>query len=229
MIGVIVPAHNEEEHIEACIQSLLVATRDPSVYLEAVQIIVVLDSCSDRTGYLAQGLGVTTMDIDAKNVGVARQVGAEVALASGARWLAFTDADTVVAPDWLSAQSALKSDAVCGTVSVKEWMYYGAKMERHFELTYKDRDDHPHIHGGNLGVSASAFQIAGGFLNLATGEDVALVEALKDSGAKIAWSRAPRVVTSARQDYRAPGGFGATLGRMHRLRQWADVRGPLAA
>ena len=42
-------------------------------------------------------------------------------------------------------------------------------------------------------------------------EDVALVEALIANGASIAWSAAPRVVTSARTDFRALKGFGATL------------------
>jgi glycosyltransferase involved in cell wall biosynthesis len=167
------------------------------------------------------------MAIQANSVGVARQIGAEFSLASGARWLAFTDADTVVAPDWLSAQLALKADAVCGTVSVEQWAHYGSRMERHFELTYSNEDGHSHIHGANLGVSAQAYRVAGGFLNLTSGEDVALVQALKDTGAKIAWSRAPRVVTSARPDYRAPGGFGATLERIDRLRQWAGVQGAL--
>lgn len=228
MIAIIIPAHNEEERIEACLQSLLMASRSSELRGETVEIIVVLDGCHDRTGYLARSLGATTIEIHASNVGTARQAGAEAAIASGARWLAFTDADTVVAPDWLSAQLALKADAVCGTVSIEEWSHYGAKMERHFELTYTDQDGHSHIHGANLGVSAQAFQVAGGFLSLTTGEDVALVKALENTGARIAWSRAPRVVTSARPDYKAPGGFGATLERIARLGQWSGVHGALA-
>jgi glycosyltransferase involved in cell wall biosynthesis len=229
LIGVIVPAHNEEDRIEACLQSLLLASKDPLLGNEEVQIIVVLDDCQDRTGYLASSLGAKTIEIQAKNVGVARQLGAGTALASGARWLAFTDADTVVAPDWLSVQLAQNADAVCGTVSVAHWAHYGPRMERHFELTYTDQDGHAHIHGANLGVSAQAYRAAGGFLNLATGEDVALVAALQKAGAKIAWSRAPRVVTSARPDYKAPGGFGATLERIDCLGQWASGQGTLIA
>ena len=83
-------------------------------------------------------------------------------------------------------------------------------MARYFELTYSDTDGHSHIHSANLGVSAQAFRAAGGFLNLVSGEDVALVEALQKAGAQIAWSRSPRVVTSARPTYKAPGGVGAT-------------------
>lgn len=194
-----------------------------------METVVILDDCQDRTGYLARSLGVGTMDIQARNVGMARQVGAQVALAPGARWLAFTDADTVVEPDWLSAQLALNCDAFCGTVPVQPWAGYGARMERHFSLPSSDAEDHSHFHGANLGVSAKAYRIAGGFLSLASGEDVALLKALQSPGSRIAWSHAPRVVTSARLDYKAPGGFGATLERIHRFRQWAVGECALAA
>ena len=42
-------------------------------------------------------------------------------------------------------------------------------------------------------------------------EDVALVGLLVETGARIAWSAAPRVVTSARIASRVRGGFGDTL------------------
>ena len=228
MLGIIVPAYVEEERIEACIQSLFKAAAHPALGGEAVQAIVVLDACKDRTGPLARSLGAHTIEVTARNVGVARQAGARVALASGARWLAFTDADSVVAPDWLAAQLALGADAVCGTVAVDDWGAYGERMHRHFELTYTDADGHGHIHGANLGVSAEAYATAGGFIGLETGEDVALVAALQACGAKIAWSRAPRVVTSVRTNYKAPGGFGATLERIEKLRQWAGAEMAIA-
>ncbi len=223
MIGIIVPAHDEEERIEDCLQSLIKAAAHPDLGGEAAELIVVLDACSDRTGPLARSLGARTIDVRARNVGMARQAGAKSALASGARWLAFTDADSVVGCDWLASQLALKADAVCGTISVEDWGAYGERMHRHFELTYTDADGHAHIHGANLGVTAAAYATAGGFLGLETGEDVALVEALRKSGANIAWSRAPRVVTSVRSNYKAPGGFGATLEKIEKLRQWAGA------
>lgn len=229
MIGVIVPAHDEEELIEACVESLLKAAAHPDLAQEAVQIIVVLDDCNDHTGRLARSLGVHTIDLKLKNVGFARQAGAKVALGHGARWLAFTDADSVVAPDWLVSQLALKADAVCGTVAVQNWGIYGERMHRHFQLTYTDADGHSHIHGANLGVSAAAYTTAGGFLGLKSSEDVALVKALQASGANIAWSSMPRVVTSVRPNFRAPDGFGATLATIERLGQWAGADFGLAA
>ncbi|MDO9402774.1 MAG: glycosyltransferase [Polaromonas sp.] len=221
MIGIIVPAHNEEAYIEACVQSLQVAASHADLKREPVEIYVVLDSCGDRTGHLARSLGVRTLDVQAMNVGFARQMASKMALAAGARWLSYTDADSTVAPDWLAAQLALRSDAVCGTVSVSDWQHYGQHMQQHFERTYTDCDGHDHVHGANLGVSAHAYEAAGGVQCLASGEDHALVRALKKNGAGIAWSCKPRVATSVRPDFRAPGGFGAMMARIDRLGLWA--------
>jgi glycosyltransferase involved in cell wall biosynthesis len=211
MLAVIVPANNEEAIIGLCLRSLEVAARWPGLQDETVLVIVVLDACTDNTAGVAAQAGALLLSVSARNVGIARAEGARLALSMGARWLAFTDADTVVAPDWLHVQMSLCSDAVCGTVGVTDWGNYGEPLRRHFAATYTDADGHQHIHGANLGVSAQAYQRAGGFEPLASSEDVALVRALQAVGARIAWSAAPRVVTSARSVFRAPGGFGASL------------------
>ena len=221
MIGIVVPAHDEQIHIDACIASLVRASSCPQLRGEEVLIVVVLDACRDRTGTIARSLGAKTIEIEAHNVGVARRIGAQAALHAGARWLAFTDADSTVAPDWLTAQLALQSDAVCGTVAVNDWGVYGERMQRHYEASYTDRDGHDHIHGANMGVSALAYVRAGGFMALASSEDVALVAALQASGATIAWSAAPRVVTSARHNFKAQGGFGARLEQIEIEKTWA--------
>jgi hypothetical protein len=89
-------------------------------------------------------------------------------------------------------------------------------VRTHHDLRYTDVDGHRHIHGANFGVSAAAYCAAGGFMPLTSSEDVALVAALRRDGASIAWSAAPRVVTSARRDFRAPRGFGQALLRLER-------------
>ncbi len=214
MIAVIVPAHNEEAHIGDCLAAVRLASRSRFLLGEPVATIVVTDACTDQTAAIARRVGAAVVEVQGRNVGVARAAGAELALAGGARWLAFTDADSLVGRDWLVAQLALQCDAVCGTVAVDDWGDYGERMQRHYRLTYTDADGHHHIHGANLGVSAAAYRRAGGFQALASSEDVALVEALRNSGASIAWSAAPRVVTSSRKTFRAPAGFGATLQRI---------------
>ena len=223
MIAIVIPAHNEEDCIEACLKSLLCAASHPDLRGEDVEITVVLDACTDMTALRVHFAGVRSLVTHARNVGNARRLGAASALAAGARWLAFTDADTVVSVRWLVDQLALKADAVCGTVAVDNWGAYGRRMQRHFELTYTDKDGHRHVHGANLGVCAQAYQRAGGFAGLQTGEDVALVESLSQMGANIAWSCAPRVFTSVRTHYRAPGGFGETLRNIEQRGEWAGA------
>jgi glycosyltransferase involved in cell wall biosynthesis len=223
LIGVVVPAHNEGILIRACLASIIEACSDPALAQESVEVFVVLDCCTDDTQTIAEAMGAQTLSTSARNVGFARAAGAQAAMDAGARWLAFTDGDTEVAPNWLSAQLAHQAkgaDAVCGTISVSDWADYGEKMGLHFGATYLDMDGHRHIHGANMGISATAYHQAGGFQPLDTSEDVALVESLEKLGAKIAWSATPRVVTSARPDFRAPGGFGATLQRIHQEGQW---------
>lgn len=209
-IGVVIPAHDEEALIGRCIASIEVAAREMTSATQ-VRIFVVCDACTDRTADLVRAMGHTALSCNARNVGLARSIGADEALAAGADWLAFTDADTVVAPQWLKAQVGLGSDVVCGTVGVDDWDVYGDAMRCHFERTYTDADGHRHVHGANLGLSADAYRSVGGFESFANSEDVALVGALVASGARIAWSAAPRVTTSARASYRATAGFGQTL------------------
>ncbi len=211
MIGVVVPAHDEEDGLADCLKSLLAAARHPALAGEAVCVVVALDACSDASESIANGLGAQTLRLEARNVGAARAAGARHALQAGARWLGFTDADTTVAPDWLAQHLWLASDAVCGTVEVRDWGGYGSAVQGRYHAGYSDRPGHRHIHGANLGVSAAAYERAGGFAALRTGEDVALVRALEASGARIAWTNLPRVATSARTRFRAPAGFGAHL------------------
>ena len=213
MIAIIVPAHNEEDQITICLAAVQVAAHCPRLGGERTVVVVVLDACTDTTRSIAHKMGVTTIALNAHNVGEARALGAELALAAGARWLAFTEADSHVAPDWISAQLGQRCDAVCGTVAVRDWGTYSDAMRHHYDATYTDADGHRHIHGANFGISAQAYERAGGFRPLGSSEDVALLKALQASGASIAWSAAPRVFTSARRSFWAPGEFGATLAR----------------
>jgi glycosyltransferase involved in cell wall biosynthesis len=214
MLGVVIPAHDEEQHIGACVFSVQEAARSRSLNGEPVVIVVVADACSDDTVRIATAAGATVISIDARNVGIARARGACHAMCAGARWLAFTDADSIVGPEWLAAQLAQGSDAVCGTIEVTDWGDYSEQIRLQHLETYSDVDGHRHVHGANLGVTSVAYRNVGGFPPISSSEDVALVDALRDHGALIAWSAAPRVVTSARRRYRAPGGFGETLARL---------------
>lgn len=220
MIGVLVPVHNEEQMLGNCLAALARAAIHPRLEGEEVRMVLVLDACSDGSASVAATHCVDLLHIDARNVGLARAAGACHLLAAGARWLACTDADSCVADDWLVQQMHLQrhgAEVVCGTVAVNDWssrLNCLLLLRQRFEALYTDADGHRHIHGANLGICALAYVRAGGFPALACSEDVALVQALEAAGANIAWSAAPRVVTSARVESKARGGFGDALTAM---------------
>ena len=220
MLCITIPAHNEEASITQCVAAAIAAGRHDALNGEQVQVLVVADACSDRTAMLARRAGATVLVVNNRNVGAARATGADFALDHGARWLAFTDADTIVSPDWLVKQLQCKADVVCGTVSIDEWHRDAESARLHFLQTYCDVDGHRHIHGANLGVSAQAYKQAGGFQPLCAHEDVALVRALQAAEATICWSAQPRVRTSCRLTSKTGAGFGATL---HRWNHALDV------
>lgn len=216
MIAVIVPAHNEEALIASCLQSLQVAARDPALGGEAVTVVVALDRCSDGTAAICCALGVQVVSVDAGCVGVARAVASERALALGARWIGCTDADSRVPSDWLARQVQCGASAFCGVVAVEDWLDYPDDVRQQFVQGELARDGHPHVHGANMGFSATAYRRSGGFAPLATGEDVALIHAMHSAGLRVARLAHPRVTTSARRHARAPNGFS---GFLHRLEQ----------
>lgn len=211
MIGIVIPAHNEEACLDRCLRSVLAAAAHPLLVGEPVQVMVVLDNCTDASRTICEQHPVKILEVNVRNVGSARAAGARALIDAGARWLACTDADSTVPLDWLAAQLAHEADAVCGVVEVDDWSPHHAHVRERYEAAYRDLDGHSHIHGANLGVTSVAYLQAGGFPALACHEDVHLVRALEAQGARIAWSRSVRVRTSARLDFRAQGGFGSYL------------------
>ena len=212
MIAVIVPAHNEEQLLGRCLRALRRATCAAQTLGEQVQVVVVLDDCSDASEAIARSHGVEALKVAARNVGHARRAGAALMLERGARWLAFTDADSCVPADWLLCQLAFAADAVCGTVHVETWQAHQDQALRERYLAhYHACEGHRHIHGANLGISARAYQKVGGFQALPVHEDVQLVSDLQQSGAHIVWTARNSVSTSSRRDCRVRGGFGDFL------------------
>lgn len=216
MIGVVIPAHNEEKHITECLFSVLEAAKHPGLGGQLVTVLVVLDDCSDDTAQLVSLHGVAKLEASFQNVGKARAVGAQELLSAGAQWLAFTDADTVVPHDWLFRQVEFSADAVCGTVEVDSWNDHGELVRSKYMEHYRFIENHRHIHGANLGLSAEAYRNAGGFQHLAAHEDVHLVADLERIGARIVWTATNPVVTSARRDFKCRGGFGEYLSNLGR-------------
>ena len=104
-LAVVVPAHDEERLIAACIASL----RAQSYPSELYRIVVVADNCSDRTAEVAQAAGaevmVRTSALDARGKGQALRWAMDALLsAAGAPdAVVVVDADSVCEPGMLSA------------------------------------------------------------------------------------------------------------------------------
>jgi len=50
MIGIVIPAHNEEMLISECLDSVLLASEHPSLHRQPVKVFVVLNLCSYSKG-----------------------------------------------------------------------------------------------------------------------------------------------------------------------------------
>lgn len=217
-IGVVVPARNEEGRLPACLSSIRRSACRPG--MPPVRIIVVVDDSTDDTELVAVAAGAEVLPLKLRNAGAARAAGFDRLTRTSSvplhdLWLATTDADSRVPPHWLDRHLQWRSDgwdAVVGTVVVEDWSDHPPETRRRFAQDYgPSRDGHSHVHGANLGLSATAYCRAGGFPPLAVAEDHALVRALSRSGSRIARLGGLPVVTSARRDPRADHGFGTLL------------------
>jgi len=208
-VGVVVPAHDEETLLPACLAALLDAA---SALRLPVHVVVVADACTDQTA-----------GIRARRVGAARAAGMRelLRLTSGADpaavWLATTDADTLVPPDWLRRQldyAIAGWDVVLGTVTVTGWDGHPPHVPVAFAERYAfGSGPHPHVHGANLGIRASAYLAAGGFPPLRTAEDHALLAAATRAGCMVAQASDIAVETSGRRLARAPADSATCCGR----------------
>jgi glycosyltransferase involved in cell wall biosynthesis len=210
MIGVVIPVYNEAALLGDCLEAVDRAARDTGLDGEPVEVVVVLDACTDRSAAVAVHHRTQIVSLDAHCVGAARALGASFALDFGARWVAFTDADTIVPANWLSAQLAAAADAACGPVWIADWSGHPSGVRERF-LHHYGAVDARHVHGANLGLSAAAYRASGGFRSLPQGEDAALVSSLIERGGEIAWNGSPRVTTSARWESAVEGGLASLL------------------
>ena len=217
-VGVVVPAHDEEELLPRALDGLAAAARAARSRGLVVDVLVVADDCHDATAEVARGLGVEVLAVRERSVGRARAAGLAVLTARRGHlpaerlWLASTDADSRVPAHWITHQVDLAdagADLVLGTVDVDDWAGHPEHVASTWRAGYDHRDGHRHVHGANVGARADAYLAVGGFDGLDSGEDVALATALRHR--RVVRSGALPVLTSARVRTRAPGGFGDHL------------------
>lgn len=223
-IVVVVPANDEQDEIGGCLAALARSRRELEISTAGrvrADVVVVLDDCRDGTAAVAAGFAdVRTVSCVAGRVGTARRVGVAWALADLDHrpveqvWIANTDADSRVPPDWLVrmlAHAERGAHLVLGTVLPAPGLDEHAWRAWH--TAHRLHDGHPHVHGANLGVNATAYLQLGGWADLASHEDVDLVaRAGSTEGMCIRRCGDLPVTTSVRRAGRAPHGFAGYLG-----------------
>ncbi len=255
-LTVTIPARNEERLLATALAAL--AAQRPLDGAPPVRgtfdVVVFVNNSSDATAEVARAfaarhpevpVAVACADLprDEAHVGTARRrvmdaAAARFRAAGSARGLiASTDADTVVAPDWIAQIYAAASgvDAVAGQVALGEAEQ--AKLLAPVRLLYSRElsfrravaeaedliDPQPHDRaprhasfvGAAFAVTAEAYARAGGLPPLACLEDRAFSLALRRIDARIRHSTLVRAATSARTLARASGGFGSFIADLH--------------
>ena len=233
-VAVVVPAHDEEDLVGACLDSVRVAVAElPSDV--AVAVTVVLDRCADRTPEIVRrrlagwpgAVALPTHIGAGSGVGALRDLGVRDALARLEPlhpedvWVLTTDADSVVPTDWAVQHvrlAAAGAAGVAGTVALDGPETLSADVARRYDrivCRLVDGPLHRHVYGANLGVRGDAYLDVGGFPADGPGEDHGLWAALARSGRPLAQPTGLRVRTSSRTAGRARGGLADLLLSLH--------------
>jgi glucosyl-3-phosphoglycerate synthase len=246
---VVVPARDESERIGACLHAL---ADQRGVSGDLYEVIVVLDGCRDGTPQAVRevaaaepSLRLHTISLAVSHgVGRARRRGMDVACARLLRvgkprgLIASTDADSVVAGDWLGCQLELAqqgAEAIGGHIELqledRHTLSAQALSERERRAAERLRTvlaveraqgagaqaqpaaEHHQFSGASLSLTAETYVRCGGLPVRAALEDEALEHELRARGVAIHRSRRVRVSTSARIDGRAPRGLAQDLAR----------------
>jgi glucosyl-3-phosphoglycerate synthase len=238
--SVVVPARDEEERVGACLDAL---AGQEGVDVRAVEVLLVLDACTDATAATAQavarrrpGLRLHLLEGPGRGVGPARRLGMDAACARlnavgrPGGLIASTDADSVAAPDWLAAQLAVAARgvrAIGGRIELcpRERALlppgvvsgHAAQGRRRLARVRADAGaecvEHWQFSGASMSVTAATYAEVGGLDPLPALEDEALERALRRHGVPIERSLAVRVTTSARVVGRASRGLAQDLAR----------------
>jgi glycosyltransferase involved in cell wall biosynthesis len=218
--SIVVPAHNEERFLGACLESIRIASRP---FPGDVQVIVVLNRCSDRTEEIAHSYGARTVREDARNLAAIRNAGAR---AAGGNVLVTIDADSVMTPNTLTAiERALATGTTVGGGTVIQPDRVSAGI-RATVLLLNLWTLLCGFSGGLFWCARQDFEALGGFdERLVSGEDIDFARRLKRYGERVgrpfSTLRGAHIVTSCRKF----DAFGDWCILRHPLLFWRLMRG----
>lgn len=95
--SIVIPARDEEKHLPGCLDAIEAAARP---YAGEVEVIVVLNRCTDGTEAVARARGARVVREDARNMAAIRNAGAKAATGE---ILLTIDADSRMSPNMLQA------------------------------------------------------------------------------------------------------------------------------
>jgi glycosyltransferase involved in cell wall biosynthesis len=220
-LGVVVaiPARDEAESIVACLASI---DRAAAGCTQTVRVVVAADRCRDDTAELAAGFtaahcSVTVLTRRWTGVSAARAAAVAVGLGDAAEgwWIANTDADCRVPPDWLARQIDLARrhvHAVAGIVRIDPGVSSSLLAERFRRHYAVGTTRHRHVHAANLGICVEAYRAVGGWPpHSALGEEHHLWRRLRQGRFDTVQDSELWVFTSHRTHSRVIGGFATRL------------------
>lgn len=165
MISVIVPAHNEELYLPACLDSLIKQDLPQNQF----EIIVVDNASTDHTAKVAKRYPVKLIHEPRKSVTLARQAGVN---SSRGQIIASADADTVYPPHWLSQINTSFAQHP-DIVALVGWIYYShvppwinlyMSLIQRFNLWLNHVSHHtPLVFAANFAFRRPAFDKTGGY------------------------------------------------------------------
>ena len=197
-VSIIVPARNEEHHIEECVQSLM-AIEYP---LDVMQIIVVNDRSTDSTGEVLSSLQkryprliiATITNEGEKNLrGKAGALDVGCRMATG-EIILLTDADCRVKPGWVRAHVREYVDPSVGMVlayTLAEGNSFFAHIQSvEWQSTHTmaaaavNFRQYLGCYGNNMSVRRSVYENVGGYaaIPFSVTEDLALLQTISGKG-----------------------------------------------
>jgi glycosyltransferase involved in cell wall biosynthesis len=175
-ISIVIPAHNEEYYLGGCLAAAAAAAKAVSV---DVEIVVVLNRCTDGSEHIAREHGAKVVPDDSRCIATIRNRG--VAVASG-EVIVTCDADSRLHPQMLPAVlGELESGAVGGGVN----FHYDRRSLgiRATELLFRLGIRITGISCGSFWTTKAAFEAVGGFdERLLIAEDVDFARRLRKRG-----------------------------------------------
>ena len=221
-LSIVIPAYNEELHLRACLTAVAAQTVKP------FEVIVVDNGSTDKTAEIARSFSFVRIAKEPKRGLIhARSTGYD---AANGDVIARTDADAIVAPDWIEQIQNVFSDgnvdAVSGVIGL-----YDVPFERFFasiELFFRRyiaRNLAKHgqlfLYGGNMAMRRELWQ------NMAAKvcqkpeyhEDIDLAAHLASEPFTVAFDERMKVKVSARrvdQTWRSFTPYVAANGRVYK-------------